>query len=181
MPTFTVTLKAGETIVLPSDAKITGVFADGNTTLSSSCTGDLPATDDYKCGVFYMNVDNDNDTNHPNDEGRTYFSKLIIKDLEFELDGLVNGVDEDYLNTFVPPQGLFTFTHINRFTITEAGDDKRRAVYVYFKVAEPFFNDLELQINAHRDDTRPSRQYYKPLTEDELAGVDDLDCEEYPF
>jgi len=180
--TFTVTLQPGETVVLPADAIITGVFVDGDAEVTSSCTGTLPISSTYKCGVFYMNVDDDNNDNHPNDETDTYYSKLMIGDLEFTLDGLLNNTnDHDYLNAFVPPQGLFTFTNINRFTINDSGDDKRKAVYLYFKVAESFFDKLQLQVISHTNDTRPNTQYYKPLTENEQEGAGTLDCGDYPF
>jgi len=182
LQTFTITLQPGETIVLPSDVIITGIFVDGNADITSSCTGTLPASTNYKCGVFYMNIDDDNNDNHPNDENKTYYRKLIIGDLSFDLDGLlINTNDPDYLNSFVPAQGLFTFTHITRFTIDDTGDNKRRAVYVYFKVAETFFNQLELLVTSHIGATLQSPQYYKPLTDDDMEGASTLACDEFPF
>jgi hypothetical protein len=180
--TFSVTLSPGETIVLPSDAIITGVFADGNAEIVSSCTGTLPVSSDYVCGVFYMNIDDDNSDNHPNDEDHTYYRKLIVDTMEFDLDGLLNNTnDPDYLNSFVNIQPIFTFTNINRFTIDDSGDNKRKAVYLYFKVAEPYFDKVKLQIVSHVGHTRPNAQIYLPLTEDEQAGAGDLECGEYPF
>jgi hypothetical protein len=182
LQTFTVTLAPGETIVLPSDAIITGVFVDGTAEVTSSCTGTLPESTDYRCGVFYFNIDDDDNDNHPNDQSNTYYRKLVIGDLEFDLDGLLNSVnDPDYLNAYVPPQGLFTFTHIHRFTIDDSETDKRKAVYLYFKVAEPFFDQLELQIWSHIGHILPNVQFYKPLTDDAQEGVSTLECEEYPY
>jgi hypothetical protein len=177
MPTFTVTLEPGETVVLPSDAIITGVFSDGGATVTSSCTGTLPATDDYVCGAFYMNIDSDSNDNHPNDESNTYYTKLYVGEVEYELAGKLEDVnDPDFLNSYVPDQGLFTFTHISRFTIDDPDDNKRKAVFLYFKVAEPFFDQLELQVQSHAftDHPLPNTQYYRPLEED-------IECEVYPY
>jgi hypothetical protein len=180
--TFSVTLQAGETIVLPADAIITGVFADGDAEVTSSCSGTLPISSDYVCGVFYMNIDDDNSDNHPNDEDHTYYTGLYVDDMYFELDGLLNNTnDPDYLNTFVNIQPIFTFTNINRFTIDDSGDNKRKAVYLYFKVAEPYFDKVKLVITSHVGHTRPNKQTYVPLTEDEQAGAGDIECGEYPF
>lgn len=183
LKTFTVTLHEGETIVLPSDVVITGVFVDGTASLTSSCTGTLPASTDYKCGVFYMNIDDDSSPNHPNDETSTYYTQLIIDDtLAYGLDGPLNGVtDPDFLNAYVPPQGLFTFTHINIFGVDDSGTDKRKAVYLYFKVAEPFFDQVQLKITSHIGDVLQSPQFYKPMTDEDLEGADDLDCGDFPF
>lgn len=182
MPTFTVTLGPGETIVLPSDAIITGVFSDGNATLTSSCTGEITESTAYKCGVFYMNIDDDSNNNHPNDEVSTYYRGLYIGDLFYELDGTLNGtLDPDFLNAYVPPQGLFTFTHITKSSIDDSGTNKRQAIYLYFKVAETFFDDVQLYVVSHVGNLVPNPQYYYPLTEDEQEGAGDLECNSFPF
>lgn len=177
MPTFTVTLGPGETIILPSNAVITGVFVDGTADVTSSCTGTLPESSDYTCGAFYMNIDDDSNDNHPNDESNTYYTKLIIGDLEFDLEGRLNDInDPDFLNAYVPPQGLFTFTNISRFGVDDPGTDKRKGVFLYFKVATPFLDQLELQIQSHAftDHPLPNTQYYRPYE-------GDIECDEFPF
>lgn len=179
---YTVILQEGETIVLPSDANIVGIFTEDGGTITSSC-GTPPPVSTYKCGVFYMNIDSDNNTNHPNDETDTKYTKIIIDTLQYDLDGYLNSTnDPAYLNAFVPSGGLFEFTHINRFEIDDSGDNKRQAVYLYFKVADTYFDKLQLQIKSHTSgETRPNTQYYKPLTEDEQAGAGNLACDSYPF
>lgn len=180
--TYSVTLQAGETIVLPSDAVIVGVFTEGDAEVSSSCSGTLPVSSAYKCGVFYMNIDDDSNDNHPNDEDRTWYSRLFIDDMEFDLDGLLNNTnDPDYLNAFVPPQGLFTFTHISKFTIDDPGDNKRRAVYLYFKVADIYFDKVKLEIISQVGHTRPNRQQYVPMTDEDSDGISELECDDFPL
>lgn len=182
MPTFTVTLGPGETIVLPSDAIIQGVFSDGNATLTSSCTGEVTQSTNYKCGAFYMNIDDDSNENHPNDETTTFYRKLYINDLIYMLDGRLADVsDPDFLNAYVPPQGLFTFTHIHRYTIDDSGTNKRQAVFLYFKVAETFFDKVKLYVVSHVGNSVPNPQYYFPLTETEQEGAGDLECGDFPF
>jgi hypothetical protein len=178
MPTFTVTLGPGETIILPADAIVTGVFADGDISVTSSCSGVLPESSDYVCGVFYMNIDNDDNDNHPNDEDNTYYTKLFVGELEYDLQGKLNDInDPEFLNAFVPDQGIFTFTHINRDVVDDPDDNKRKKVFVYFRVAEPFYDQLELQIQSHAftDHPLPNTQYYRPYDGEEI------ECGEFPL
>lgn len=168
--TKSVTIGPGECQVLPSGSVIKSIIVNGVATPTSSC-GDLPTASSYKCGVFYFNIDDDANDNHPMDEESTYVHSLKVGSTTYTIDQLAASVTNTTLNTFIADTGLFSFTYINRFVIDDSGDNKRKAVYIYFKTPAEFYDTVMLGVTSHTDKTRPTTQYYLPH--------DEVTCGEY--
>jgi len=165
MATQSVVLKPGECVVIPAGATITSLILDGSISVSSSCDN-LPDPTGYKCGVFYMNIDDDNNDNHPNDEDSTKFTTVKVGDTTYTLDGLLLNQSVAGLNVYLNGQTpIFQFTYINRYSIDDSGDNKRTAVFLYFKVAEQLYDGLELTITGNSGMALPTTQIYRPYAE----------------
>ena len=161
--TQSITLTPGQTFVLPAGAVVTGLFIDGAISVTSSCDN-LPDPGAFVCGHFYMNIDDDDNPNHPNDEETTVFTSIKIGDTTYELDGLLLNQTVANLNALLNVGAVFTFTSITRYQIPEdPGVDKRVAVKLYFKVPETLVDTLELQIIANSDQIEPNTQIYRPV------------------
>ena len=166
MPTQTVVIGAGQSVVLPAGAVVTSIIYDGNITAESTCDN-LPEPSSYKCGRFYFNLDDDENPNHPNDEDSTYFHSIKFGSTTVSLDGLVLSTNEVGLNTYLVGQtAIFSFTNVVISQVDDDGTDKREAVFVSFKVPEYLFDQVELGIIGNKDlpasNPLPSIQYYKP-------------------
>lgn len=165
MATQSVVIKPGETVILPAGAHITSLILDGSISVTSSCDN-LPDPTGYKCGVFYMNIDDDANDNHPNDEESTKFTSIKVNDTTYTLDGLLLTQTPAGLNVYMNGQTpIFEFKYINRYGIDDPGDNKRTAVFVYFKVAEQFYDALELTITGNSGMALPTTQIYRPYAE----------------
>lgn len=168
MPTQTLVIPAGQSAVLPPGAVITAMLYDGEVTAESTCDN-LPDPENYKCGVFYFNIDDDDNDNHPMDEDSTIFYNVQVGEQVFDMStaGLVREADLPIMNSFISSTSLFQFTYVNRYTIDDNGGDanKRQAVYIYFKVPESLYDTLFLGIKAHDNEVQPTVQYYKPHAE----------------
>jgi|LakMenEpi03Aug12_release.lakeMendotaPanAssembly.Ray.scaffolds.fasta_scaffold811327_2 hypothetical protein len=163
--TQSIVVTPGQTVVIPAGATITSLILDGSISVTSSCDN-LPTPSAYKCGVFYMNIDDDANDNHPNDEDSTKFTSIKFGDTTVTLDGLLLNQTVTGLNTYLAGQTpIFQFTYINRYTINDPGDDKRDAVFVYFKVAEALYDSLELTVTGNSGMTLPTTQIYRPYAE----------------
>lgn len=160
-----VVLNPGDCVVLPAGATITSLILDGSITVTSSCA-DLPTPSNYKCGVFYMNIDDDDNSNHPNDEDSTSFTSIKFGDTTVSLGGLLKDQSIAGLNVYLTGQTpIFQFTYINRYTINDPNVDKRDAVFVYFKVVEELYDGLELKITGNAGMILPTTQIYRPYAE----------------
>jgi len=163
MPTTqSITLTPGQTFVLPAGAVVTGLFVDGAITVTSSCDN-LPPPGEFVCGHFYMNIDDDANDNHPNDEESTEFTSIKIGDTTYALNGLLLDQTVTNLNALINSGALFTFTSFTRYVIDDSGDNKRRAIFLYFKVPETLVDTLELTITANSGMSIPTTQIYRPL------------------
>lgn len=163
--TQTATIVPGQTIVLPAGAVITGLVLDGAISVTSSCDN-LPDPSAFVCGHFYMNIDDDSNDTHPNDEESTIYKSIKIGDTTYTLGGLLLDTAAATLNTtYLSSIGsLFEFTSVTRYIIdTGPVDDKRMAVKLYFKVPEILVDTLELQIIANSDQIEPNTQIYRPV------------------
>ena len=163
--TQSIVVTPGQTVVIPAGATITSLVLDGPISVTSTCDN-LPAPSAYKCGVFYMNIDDDLNDNHPNDEDSTKYASIKFGDTTVALDGLLLTQTFTGLNTFLAGQTpIFQFTFINRYSIDDPGDNKRKAVFVYFKVVESLYDSLELTITGNLGMTLPTTQVYRPYAE----------------
>lgn len=73
MSTNSIVIKAGQTVVLPRDVKVTGLFISGGLTVSSTCNN-LPAPTPTACFVFSW------ETSATPAFGDAYFSHIILND-----------------------------------------------------------------------------------------------------
>lgn len=163
--TQSIVVTPGQTVVIPAGATITSLILDGSISVTSSCDN-LPTPSAYKCGVFYMNIDDDANDNHPNDENSTKYTTIKFGDTTVSLDGLLLSQTVSGLNGYLSGQTpIFQFTYINRYVIDDPGDNKREAVFVYFKVAEELYDGLELTVTANSGMTLPTTQVYRPYAE----------------
>ena len=166
MPTTTqtVTLTPGQKVVLPAGAVVTGLVLDGAITVTSSCDN-LPDPSAFVCGHFYMNVDDDNNDNHPNDEDSTIYQSIKIGDTTYTLGGLLLTTAAATLNTtYLSSIGsLFEFTLVQVYGIDDPGDNKRTAVKAFFKVPEILVDTLELTIIGNDGMAEPTTQIYRPV------------------
>lgn len=162
--TQTATIVPGQTIVLPAGAVITGLVLDGAISVTSSCDN-LPDPSAFVCGHFYMNIDDDNSDNHPNDEDSTIYKNIKIGDTTYTLGGLLLSTAAATLNTtYLSSIGsLFEFTTIQIYGIDDPGDNKRTAVKAFFKVPEVLVDTLELTIIGNNGMAEPTTQIYRPI------------------
>jgi hypothetical protein len=161
----TITLQPGEVFTLPPGASL--LFVSDVDSIQSECA-EIPETT-AKCGVFYFNIDDDTNDNHPLDEDSTTVASISIGGSTYTIGQLVDSANVTNLNENLNTGGLFSFTSIDEFTIDDSGDNKRKAIYIFFTVIESFYDSLLLAVTAHTDKTRPSIQYYKPLIETECG------------
>jgi hypothetical protein len=157
----TITLGPGECAVLPAGAVITAVILDGAASATSSC-GALPTPSAYVCGAFYLNVDDDASDNHPNDEESTNVSSVTVGGMTYVINENANTASVAQLNLHITDLALFEFTSITRYSIDDAGDNKRRAVYIFFRVPEPLFSSLQMKITANEGMLEPATYYLVP-------------------
>lgn len=171
--TRTQIIKPGETFILPQGATVTALVLDGAISVDSSCNN-LPDPSSYKCGMFQLVADNDDNDAHPMDEEHLRLMYLYVAGTTYNLGGIhvlvgdnPGSINADHvtLNTFVPDQALFSFTNVTRDT----SPDKRQYIYIYFKVVETLYDEVSMQIENWE-----SLMYVKP---DEA----DIDCDSYPF
>lgn len=89
MSTKTITVKAGETIVLPKGAKVVSVAVDGDINLSTSCSkleDVLSNPEQYRCYEFSYGCDDDhNSAQHMLDLDDAWLTRMRIGDQEFNL------------------------------------------------------------------------------------------------
>lgn len=156
-----ISLAPGECIVLPAGAVIDSVIATGDAAATSTC-GVLPAPSSYKCGVFYLNVDDDANDNHPNDEETTMLSWIKVGSTTYTLNELASSVSLGTLNLHITDLAIFQFTYISRYVIDDPGDNKRKAVYLYFQVPESLFDSLQLKITSNEGMDTPPVYYLLP-------------------
>jgi hypothetical protein len=157
--TKTVTLQVGEQFTLPKGATVTSVTG----VLSNSCDFDLPTPEVYKCGYFYFNIDDDNNDNHPNDESNTKVTSIKIYDNTVLIDQLANSANITNLNEDITTPGLFVFLSVDRYTINDSGDDKRKAVFLHFKAVESVFDSTYLILTANATQTLPAIYRIYPI------------------
>jgi hypothetical protein len=166
-----VTIKPGETLILPLGVTIDSIITDGSIAVSSSCDN-LPEPSNYKCGYFYIVIDDDDNDGHSMDETKSQYAELTVAGTTYNMGG-VRVVESDNpgtpntattLNTFVPDQTIFSFTNVTMDTSPE----KRSYVFVYFKVVETLWDEVELLLWNWETHT-----YYKPFAQTE--------CGMYPY
>lgn len=172
MPTTTnthsIVLQPGEFFSLPSGATI--VFSSDADSIQSDCA-DIPDAN-YKCGYFYIIIDQDENDGHSMDEFNTLISNLQVGNTNYAFGQKIIASGDDpgtlvttaVLNSFVPDQSLFSFKAINRNTLT--GSSKRQLINIYFQVLDSLYDEVEMKV-----DNRGSAQYYKPI---------ESTCEDYP-
>ena len=148
MPTQTVVIGPGESVVLPAGATVSSIIYDGNITAESSCDN-LPDPSVFQCGYFQFFIDADDNDGHSMDMSTRYHS-IQIGSTTYTLDELIASgsgnspslTDIAYLNVHITQPALFQFTEITFNEVTS-----RMSVHLYFKVPETLFNDTWLVID----------------------------------
>lgn len=138
----TITLGPGDCFVLPKDAVVESIIQNGAITVTSNC-GNLPTPTSYKCGVFYLFIDNTGEDDTAMEEEYVTYTQIKIGGTIYLLNELVSGTSEADLNTHVTDQALFQFKAVQ---INVSTGDRRR-YGVYFQVPEDLFEDTVLQIS----------------------------------
>ena len=164
-----VTVKAGQTYVLPKGATVESMTSDGGATVTSECP--LPPMGQYVCGYFYFLVDKDSHNSHSMNEQDTKMVHLKVGDKIYPIDLLiVTGEDSSSrpqkkadLNAKISDKGIFSFTAVTH----DQSPTKRQGVWLYFKVPEALRDTVEMEV-----DNRGSIQYYRPV---------DVECGTLPF
>jgi hypothetical protein len=165
----TIVLKPGEKFILPKGSSVDALIIDGSISVESSCN-DLPTPSSYKCGSFFIIVDNDNNGDHSMDEEATFYKSLSIGGIEYSMPTRIIKSSDDPgnlslasdLNLFITDQITFKFLSVIREI-----HDKRQHVFVHFTVPEYLWDTVVLAVN-----NRESIQYYLPFAE--------MDCDDIP-
>lgn len=162
-----VVLEPGECVVLPQGAVIQSVVLNGDASVTSTC-GTLPTPENYKCGYFSLLVDNDDNSGHSMNEEDTYYVSLQVGGTTYMINELVvqgenPGTATGYgtLNLHITDLDIFQFTSVTQTNLT-----KRSAVWLFFKVPESLYDEVELKVTNHG-----VVQYHRPY---------DATCGEYP-
>lgn len=166
-----VTLKAGETFVLPQGATVLSLVCDG-ATASSAC--ELPECQTYKCGYLRLVVDVDDNGGHSMDETQTYIKNFTINNAVYDVNlkvitfgdnpgTLITAAEINNASSIDP--ALFTVTNVTR-TVA----DKRQDIWIYIKFPADFKEYIEMTVTNfgneqfHRIvDEVPCGAYTNPL------------------
>lgn len=141
--TNSVTLQPGETFNLPSGATL--VFASDSASLTSSCV-EIP-TGTYKCGYFYLIIDNPGGSGESLSETSTFYNSVQVGTTNFDMGGDIHVIESDdateeaVLNATISNQALFLFTEVLKNELAD-----RQSLNIFFRVPEEFFDDTRLEI-----------------------------------
>jgi len=167
MASKSVTLHPGETVILPAGTVITSMITDGSIEVTSTC-GNLPTPTSYKCGYFYIIVDNDANSGSPMDESNTSYKGVTVGDVTFTMDTLVvtgtnpgTATPVATLNLYITDQALFKF-----MGVAQTNDSKKTRIYLYFRVPEDLFSSVYLNVMG-----QGSTMYFPP---------NETECGSYP-
>ena len=149
--TKSVTIEPGESFTLPNGATVVSVTG----ILSNSCDFPLPDPEEYKCGYFYFNIDDDSNVNHPNDETSTKITSVYINTSLVPIDELASTTNETILNTYITNTALFEFILVERYTINDPGDNKRKAVFLHFRAPATIFDNSYLIVTGNSGMSMP--------------------------
>ena len=147
MATRTVTIKAGEKVILPLDAQITGLVLDGAITVTSSCNN-LPEPSEYQCGYFIY-VRDDEAGGGPFDEGVSTIKSIKVAETTFTINEDATNPSANAINSHITDQALFEVTYVD----TTTNDfSERKYIVVYFRTPEQVFDTLEMVIDERGND-----------------------------
>lgn len=163
-----ITIRPGETVVLPSGATIDALVLDGAIDVSSTCNN-LPVPSSYKCGYFWITLDNDDNGTHSMDEESTAYKSITVGGTEYVIGTRVIATGDNAgtmtlapaLNTYIPNQAIFKFLSNTRHEV-----DHRQDIWIHFRVPEYLWDTVVLTI-----DNRGSIQYYLPYTAQDCADI----------
>jgi hypothetical protein len=161
-----ITLKAGETFVVPTGATILSLVCDG-ATASSTC--ELPACQAYKCGYMRMVVDVDANSGHSMDETQTYIKSIKVGDTVYD-------VNQKVIQAGDNPGTLITAAQINSasladpaiFTVTNVTRtvaDKRQDIWIYVRFPEDLRSSIEMTV------TNFGNEQYHRIVEEVTCGT----------
>lgn len=143
----TVTIRPGETFVFPGNATI--LYASNPAGLEGECIDIPDAT--YRCGYFYVVIDQDSNSGHSMDEGSVKIYDITVGSTVYntsEVKIITSGdnpgtlLTSTALNSYLPDPDIFTITDINRDT----DPDKRQYVRIFFKVLGPLWDSLIMRL-----------------------------------
>lgn len=177
--TKVIVIQPGECAVLPTDAVIKSIVIDGSISISNASTClSLPTPSTYKCGFFFLYVDQSVSGSRPLNEQDTMILSAEVGGKTININRLVVGsgdnpgsfsTTDDYNALILPAdQAIFKFTLVNwQSNLTPETDDRSR-VWFYFRVPSDLFNSTTLRV-ASKDNLT---LYLKPY---------EATCESYPL
>lgn len=151
-----ITIKPGETVVLPKGAVVKSMIYDGAISVSSTCDN-LPEPQAYSCYVLDFSS-NDNKNASPNLEGEdTNITYLEIAGVKYNGPISLNHISVpgdcdagDIMKTLltnwfssVPPQTIF---NLDRVDVDCTGE--RASISVFFKSVDSIANSIKLKITG---------------------------------
>lgn len=158
--TKSITLTPGQCFVLPKDAIVQSIVTSGAIIVTSdSCS--LPTPSSYKCGVFYLFIDETVNDDTAMEEEIVTYSKLRVGGNTYIINELVEPTTDAQFNLHITDLALIEIKAIVKNVLSD-----RQRIGVYFQVPEGLFNDTELEISD-----RGTLYYLKP---------NEATCGEYP-
>lgn len=139
--TNSATLAPGETFTLPAGAEL--IFTSNPANTLSDCV-EIPV-DTYKCGYFYIILDNPGGGGESLSETSTFYNSVKVGTTIFNMGGNIpvidddDAVQEDVLNTTITNQALFLFTEVLKNELAD-----RQSLNIFFRVPESMFNETRL-------------------------------------
>lgn len=161
-----ITLKAGETFVVPTGAIVKSLVCDGATP-SSAC--ELPPCQAYKCGYMRLVIDVDANSGHSMDETQTFIKNIKVGDTIYDVNQKViqSGDNPGTLITAAQINGasltdpaVFTITNVTR-TIA----DKRQDIWLYVRFPEDLRSTIEMTV------TNFGNEQYHRIVEEVTCGT----------
>jgi len=161
-----VTLKAGETFVVPTGATILSLVCDG-ATASSAC--DLPPCQSYKCGYLRLVLDVDENDGHSMDETQTFIKSFKVGNDTFVVNQKVIQAGDNPGTLITAAQinaaslinpALFTVTNVTR-TVA----DKRQDVWIYVRFPEDLRSSIEMTV------TNFGNEQYHRIVDEVVCGT----------
>lgn len=146
MPIYSVTLKEGESIVLPANARLVTVIQDG-ATLTSSCNGGVPVNaEEYRCYNMQWgySTTSGNDAALEDDAG-VVLESMTIGGVEYELNIWANNAISPIKGMMesILPQAIFKI-----YAGRKVANDRRADFYLKFKTIPSLADSIKMKITG---------------------------------
>lgn len=134
-----ITLQAGECVILPEGAVIHSIITNGSITATSTC-GDLPDPTAYKCGLFAFFLDAEGGALGAMEEDQVLVVSLKVGNTTFMINEYPATIlMESEYNIHITDSAIFQFMAIRTAVLED-----RELYYLYFKVPEDLWDVTEL-------------------------------------